>query len=106
LVAVAASHWWRRVTNTHLVLLLLVIFGVFAVRDVWPLGTYTMQPADIAEGWLMWTKLAVLSFTALLIPLLIPRPYVPVDPKVCRFEFSIKASCGSSQRRCHAESCT
>ena len=85
LVAVTASHWWRRIANTHLVLLLLVICGVFAVRDIWPLGTFTMEPADITEGWLMWTKLAVLSVTALVIPLLIPRPYVPVDPKVrCR----------------------
>lgn len=76
------SHKWAKVANTHLVLLLLSIFGVFAYRNVWPLATYTLEPADLAEGWLMWTKLAVLTAAAVFIPLCIPRPYIPVDPKV------------------------
>ena len=78
----AVSREWARAANTHLVSLLLSIFGVFVYRDVWPLATYTLEPADFSEGWLMWAKLAVLTVVAVMIPLFIPRPYIPVDPNV------------------------
>ncbi|THH11785.1 hypothetical protein EW145_g436 [Phellinidium pouzarii] len=81
LVSVAVQRKWAKFANTHLVLLLLVSWVVFAYRDFWPLATYTQQPADLSEGWILWAKLAVLTLTALAVPVLMPRPYVPVDPK-------------------------
>jgi len=67
------------------ILFLLSAFGVYAYRDLWPLATYTQQPKDLADGGLVWAKVSVLAFTAIIIPLFIPRQYVPVDPKVWRF---------------------
>ncbi|CAA7262907.1 unnamed protein product [Cyclocybe aegerita] len=60
---------------------LLATFGAYAYRDLWPLMTYSQKPADIDEGRLLWVKIMVLGVTAILIPLFIPRRYVPVDPK-------------------------
>ena len=55
---------------------------VYVYRDVWPLATYTENPVDESEGALIWTKLVALFTTAVIIPLVVPRQYVPVDPKV------------------------
>lgn len=49
---------------------------------MWPLATYTEEPVDVSEGILLWIKLAVLFTTAVIIPLFVPRQYIPVDPKV------------------------
>ena len=57
--------------------------GIDAYRNVWPLATYAKEPADRAEGWLVWEKLGTLVFTGVIIPLFIPTVYTPVDPKVC-----------------------
>ncbi|TDL29986.1 P-loop containing nucleoside triphosphate hydrolase protein [Rickenella mellea] len=81
LIAIVGPWRWGRVANRHLVTTLLIVFTVFAYRDVWPLCTFTEDPKDGAEGYLLWCKLAVLGLTALAVPLLIPRPYIPVDPK-------------------------
>ena len=61
---------------------LFISLVVYAYRDIWPLATYTENPVDGSEGALLWTKLVVLFTTAVIIPLLVPRQYVPVDPKV------------------------
>lgn len=82
MISVIAAGRWSRVAETHLVSILLVAFGVFFFRDVLPFATYTDVPADAKEGWLLWTKLGILSVTAVGVPLLIPRPYIPHDPKV------------------------
>ena len=66
----------------HLILLLLVIFGVYAYRDLLPLTTFMMVPKDTSEGLILPAKVLVLVFTAIAIPLLIPRQYVPVNPRV------------------------
>ncbi|KAF5317511.1 hypothetical protein D9619_013131 [Psilocybe cf. subviscida] len=62
-------------------LLLLTTLGVFVYRDIWPLATYDEGPQDVAEGSFLWAKIALLILSALIIPLFIPRRYVPVDPK-------------------------
>ena len=67
---------------------LFVAFAVYAYRDLWPLATFNLQPADLADGPVLWAKIALLTFTAVVIPLFIPRQYVPVDPKVC-FEYCV-----------------
>lgn len=82
LVSVTAKRRWGAVANKHLVTLLLFTFAVFAYRDVWPLATYTHVPMDLSEGALLWVKLGVLTLSAIVVPLCIPRVYVPVDPKV------------------------
>lgn len=66
----------------HLALVAFVLWSVFAYRDFWPLATFTLRPADEAEGWLIWTKLALLSFVAVVVPLMVPRQYIPIDPQV------------------------
>ena len=66
----------------HNNLVLFITLVVYIYRDVWPLATYTEIPLDESEGALLWTKLVVLFTTAVIIPLVIPRQYVPVDPKV------------------------
>ncbi|KAF8058246.1 hypothetical protein FPV67DRAFT_1565726 [Lyophyllum atratum] len=81
LMSVAAKPRWARVASRHLNILLLMTFGVHFYRDLFPLATYTRSPLDISEGRLMWAKIVVLVATSIVIPLLIPRQYVPVDPK-------------------------
>ena len=61
---------------------LFIALVVYVYRDIWPLATYTLNPVDGSEGALLWTKLVVLFTTAVIIPLVVPRQYVPVDPKV------------------------
>ena len=61
---------------------LFIALVVYVYRDIWPLATYTENPVDGSEGALIWTKLVVLFITAVIIPLFVPRQYVPVDPKV------------------------
>ncbi|KAG9126177.1 hypothetical protein FRC07_004584 [Ceratobasidium sp. 392] len=71
----------RAVANFHLVVLLLIALGVYAWRDIMPLTTFTLHPADAAGGWLTWSRIGVLSFAGVVVPLCIPRLYVPIDPK-------------------------
>ena len=61
---------------------LFIAFSVYVYRDIWPLATYTENPVDGSEGALLWAKLFVLFTTAVIIPLVVPRQYIPVDPKV------------------------
>ncbi|KAG8702087.1 hypothetical protein FRC09_004964 [Ceratobasidium sp. 395] len=68
----------RAVANIHLVVLLLVAFGVFAWRDLLPFATFSLHPADSAGGWLTWTRIGILGFVAIIVPLCIPRLYVPL----------------------------
>ena len=51
-------------------------------RDVWPLATIDLAPEDTSEGVVMWAKLGLLSLSGVIVPLLSPRKYVPIDPKV------------------------
>lgn len=82
LVSVLAKPRWSKVVTRHLNLLLVVTFGVYFYRNLFPLATYNRLPFDRAEGWIIWTKIAALIITGLAIPLVIPRQYVPIDPKV------------------------
>lgn len=70
------------VANTHLIWVLFGTWVVYSYRNIYPLGTFTLEPLDLHEGWLMWAKLAVLSFAAAVVPSFIPTQYVPFDPKV------------------------
>lgn len=66
----------------HLNVLLGATFAVYVYRDLFPLATFAKPPLDIQEGWILWAKVVVLGMTGVLIPLMVPRQYVPIDPKV------------------------
>ena len=62
--------------------MLACLWGAYMYRDVWPLATVNLVPADKAEGLLLWAKLALLSVTGVIVPVVIPKKYTPLDPKV------------------------
>ncbi|EKM60769.1 uncharacterized protein PHACADRAFT_246884 [Phanerochaete carnosa HHB-10118-sp] len=79
--SIAARASVARISARHLCLVLVVTWGVFFYRDLWPSLTYVLSPLDAHEGWLIWTKVGLLTWAAVVVPLLIPREYTPVDPK-------------------------
>ena len=81
IVSVTVKEWSVSTTRYN-ILVLLSVFGVYIYRDIWPLATFTKDPKDLQEGYLLWIKFSVITLTAVIIPLFIPRQYVPVDPKV------------------------
>lgn len=72
-----------RIASFHLSLLSFTIFAVYAYRDLWPLLTFTLRPADEAEGKLLWIKVTLALLAGIVLPALEPYPYIPVDPTVC-----------------------
>ncbi|WWC68639.1 uncharacterized protein I206_102570 [Kwoniella pini CBS 10737] len=70
----------RRHLIAHVDTLLVVGWAIYAYRDLWPLLTYHLVPSDLNNA-VTWSRLAILSVAAVLIPLLRPRTYVPADPK-------------------------
>ncbi|CCM01863.1 uncharacterized protein FIBRA_03934 [Fibroporia radiculosa] len=68
-------------TTRHLAIVLVSTWLIYVYRDAWPLATVPLTPLDAAEGTLLWAKFAVLTLAAVLVPLFIPRRYVPLDPK-------------------------
>ncbi|KZV67494.1 P-loop containing nucleoside triphosphate hydrolase protein [Peniophora sp. CONT] len=69
-----------RVAKHHLTLILLAGFAVYAGRDIWPLMTYTLDPVDPASAPL-WVQVSLLTIAGIVIPLIIPRRYILIDPK-------------------------
>ncbi|KAJ6595665.1 P-loop containing nucleoside triphosphate hydrolase protein [Mycena vulgaris] len=83
LLAAAATGVTTKSGSTaelHLDLILGVAFGVYFYRDIFPFATYTWPVQDVAEGPLLHAKLIALTLAAVIIPLVTPRTYVPVDP--------------------------
>jgi hypothetical protein len=72
---------WSKLASRHLSFLLLVSFAVFVYRDIWPLATFSLTPKDISEGWFLWAKILILTLAGVVNPLIVPRQYVPFDPK-------------------------
>ncbi|BEJ16010.1 hypothetical protein CspHIS471_0506150 [Cutaneotrichosporon sp. HIS471] len=68
----------RKLTN-HVDLLLILAFALYAYRDIWPSLTYYLSPSDV-NNWVTWTRIGILGFAGVMIPLIRPRTYVPVDP--------------------------
>ncbi|KAJ7785923.1 hypothetical protein B0H16DRAFT_1657372 [Mycena metata] len=81
IVTVSAKRRWSQVAVKHLNTVLLLTTAVYVYRDVFPLVTYRLVPQDLAEGWIIWAKAIALIVATVIIPLFIPRLYVPVDPK-------------------------
>lgn len=82
LLSLITSPNLRRSTSTHLSFLLLVVFGVYVHRDIRPLATFSLEPVDAGEGWLLWSKVVVLAIIAVVVPLVKPRQYTSLDPEV------------------------
>ncbi|KAJ3551685.1 hypothetical protein NM688_g4563 [Phlebia brevispora] len=80
-VSVACNASRSGAATGHLAAFLVFLWALFFYRDLWPLMTYGRTPMDATEGWLIWTKIGVLTFAAVLVPLLMPRQYIPLDPK-------------------------
>ena len=50
LVAVSTPPKIANAANTHLVWVLFGTWVVYGYRDIYPLGTFTLQPLDLHEG--------------------------------------------------------
>lgn len=63
--------------SLHLHIILFLAWIVFAYRDIYPLLTRTLTPVDVlhAPAWLTWTRLALLTVAAAVVPALQPRRY-------------------------------
>jgi predicted membrane channel-forming protein YqfA (hemolysin III family) len=48
-------------------------------RDIYPLATFTQAPRDLSDGWILWAEIIILALVAVLLPLVEPRQYIPVD---------------------------
>ncbi|KDR74315.1 hypothetical protein GALMADRAFT_250126 [Galerina marginata CBS 339.88] len=83
LLALVALVWkrWSTSLTRYNVILLASAGAVYAYRDLWPLATYGRRPEDEAEGRILFVKIVVLAITSFIIPLSMPRHYVPIDPK-------------------------
>lgn len=55
---------------------------VYTYRDLYPLCTYTESPADAGEGQILWIRIGILALSAVVLPLITPREYIPIDPLV------------------------
>ena len=60
----------------------MLVWGAYIYRDVYPLATFDKTPADIADGPYLYAKFALLTIAAVLVPLFVPRKYVPFNTKV------------------------
>ncbi|KAH9915165.1 P-loop containing nucleoside triphosphate hydrolase protein [Epithele typhae] len=59
---------WARTT------VLLGLWSTYAYRNLLPLATYNGVPMDVAaEGDILWAKIGVLTFSAIILPLISPR---------------------------------
>ncbi|EIW53706.1 multidrug resistance-associated ABC transporter [Trametes versicolor FP-101664 SS1] len=82
LLAILAPPPLEHRAFVHASLLLAVTWFTYVYRDVWPLATFNGSPADLAEGSMLWAKIALLSLGGVGIPLLTPRKYTPVNIKI------------------------
>jgi hypothetical protein len=69
--------------SPHVTIVSLAMFAVYTDRNIWPLLTFTLHPLDSEEGWVIWLKISLAFTVAIVLPLVEPYPYAPVDPNVC-----------------------
>lgn len=63
----------------HSEFVLLALTSVYFYRDILPLTTFTQQPKDASIGWRLWAKILSLIVGGIVIPLLAPSEYTPID---------------------------
>ncbi|KAI0257800.1 hypothetical protein BC834DRAFT_803131, partial [Gloeopeniophorella convolvens] len=81
LFTIVATPRFSSTASKHLSIVLSATLLLYTYRDFWPLLTFTLVPADRDEGLLLWSKMTLLAFAAVVIPLAVPRQYTPYDPK-------------------------
>lgn len=81
-LSVVAGPRLAKLACRHLTTVLVATWGVYVYRDIWPLATFTLTPLDQAEGLVLWVRLGLLSVAGVVVPLVSPRQYIPIDPKV------------------------
>lgn len=57
-----------------------VEFVVYCILDIWPYATYYLEPVDSSSDPVTWVRIAMLAFSGLVIPLVMPRPFRPMRP--------------------------
>ena len=65
----------------HASWILVLVWSAYVYRDVYPLATLDTTPTDIAEGPFLYAKFTLLTTAAILVPIFVPRKYVPLNPK-------------------------
>jgi hypothetical protein len=88
LLSIAVPFASTRYIVWNLNTVLLATLATYLYRDILPLATFDEQPLDIEEGRLLWARIVILAGTAIFIPLLMPRQYIPVDDQVRFFSAS------------------
>ncbi|KAF5368905.1 hypothetical protein D9758_002958 [Tetrapyrgos nigripes] len=81
IASLCTSLRWSSIVTRHFNAVSLASFLVYAYRDLVPLGTFTSNPLDAAQGWIIWAKVSLLALISVVIPLMIPRQHIPVDPQ-------------------------
>lgn len=66
--------------STNLTIVLVVAFFVSAYHTLWPLMAARRSSVPSPSA-LQWGEIVILLFSAVLLPLLSPRQYTPLDPK-------------------------
>ncbi|KAJ6504343.1 hypothetical protein C8R47DRAFT_1316459 [Mycena vitilis] len=80
-ISILGGQNWGRIATKHLNTVLLATFVVYFYRDIFPLATISLIPMDLWEGKLLWAKISKLFAVSGIIPLVIPRQYIPLNPK-------------------------
>ncbi|KZV91547.1 P-loop containing nucleoside triphosphate hydrolase protein [Exidia glandulosa HHB12029] len=65
--------------SVHLGFVLFAVWSTYVYRDVWPLATYTLAPLDDINKFFV-AYFTILTFVGVVAPLLVPTPYIPLDP--------------------------
>jgi len=73
---------WSRILSRHLASVLFITFAVYGYRDVLPLATVDMPVQDSAEGKFLIAKLVLVTIAGVVVPLVTPQMYIPVDQEV------------------------
>ncbi|KAF7377873.1 ATP-binding cassette transporter [Mycena sanguinolenta] len=81
IMSISAGQKWSRVATKHVNTVLLSTFIVYFCRDIFPLATFALTPMDLWEGQLLWPKVIILFGVSVIVPIFIPRQYIPYNPK-------------------------
>ena len=72
----------RHRLSVYRAIILLAVWSIYAYRDILPLAIYGRSPEDEGEGNILWAKIGVLTFAAIVLPIISPRhPPPPENPE-------------------------
>ncbi|KAH7101421.1 ATP-binding cassette transporter [Auriculariales sp. MPI-PUGE-AT-0066] len=70
----------QRQLDWHVGLLLLIPWSLVSYQTIYPLAIFERVPGIIAPSQLLWAQFTLLNIVGVVIPLLTPNVYVPIDP--------------------------